>query len=151
MWRFRAIVNGVDPSRDEPVLDIVDMPYLDHDGTTYSPNQVVIHWERYRWAAADMILMEHDDGTNYKDLATALLNAASAIMRLIPDPAVQGYAVIPEITNGIISAMPDKWFTNDDDFVDVYYTILEGNTYNGLRGASGNATITLAPLTIAPR
>lgn len=146
-----AIVNGVNPTRDEPVLDIVEMPYLDHDGTTYSPNQVVIHWERYRWTAVDMILMEHDDGTNYKTLASALLEAATAIMRLIPDPAVQGYAIIPQITNGIISAMPDAWFTNDDDYVDVYYTLLEGRTYNNHRGAGGNATATFEPLVIAPR
>jgi len=146
-----AIVNGVDPSRDEVVLDIVEMPYLDDDGTTYSPNQVIIHWERYRWAAADMILMEHDDGTNYKELASALLEAATTIMRLIPDPAVQGYAIIPQITNGIISAMPDAWFTNDDDYVDVYYTLLEGRTYNNHPGAGGNATTTFEPLVIAPR
>lgn len=146
-----AIVNGVNPTRDEPVLDIVEMPYLDHEGTTYSPNQVVIHWQRYRWTAADMILMEHDDGTNYKTLASALLEAATAIMRLIPDPAVQGYAVIPQITNGIISAMPDAWFTNDDDYIDVYYTLLEGQTYHHHSGAGGNATTTFEPLVIAPR
>jgi hypothetical protein len=146
-----GIVNGVNPTRDEPVLDIIEMPYLDHDNTTYSPNQVVIHWERYRWTAADLILMEHDDGTNYKTLAAALLEAATAIMRLIPDPAVQGYRIIPQITNGIISAMPDAWFTNDDDYVDVYYTLLEGHTYNNHQGAGGNATATFEPLVIAPR
>ncbi len=146
-----GIVTGVNPSRDEPVLDIVEMPYLNHDGTTYSPNQIIIHWQRYRWAAADMILMEHDDGTNYKTLASALLEAATAIMRLIPDPTVQSFAVIPQITNGIISAMPDEWFTNDDDYVDVYYTLLEGRTYNNHSGAGGNATTTFEPLVIAPR
>jgi hypothetical protein len=146
-----GIVTGVNPSRDEPTLDIVEMPYLNNDGTTYSPNQVIIHWERYRWAAADMILMEHDDGTNYKVLASALLEAATAIMRLIPDSTVQGLAVIPQITNGIISAMPDDWFTNDDDYVDVYYTLLEGRTYNNHSGAGGNATATFEPLVIAPR
>lgn len=146
-----GIVSGVNPTRDEPVLDIVEMPYLDHDNTTYTPNQVIIHWERYRWTAADLILMEHDDGTNYKTLASALLEAATAIMGLIPDPSVQGYTIIPQITNGIISAMPDAWFTNDDDYVDVYYTLLEGHTYNNHQGAGGNATATFEPLVIAPR
>ena len=146
-----GIVNGVDPSRDEPYLDIIEMPYLDNDGTTYTPNQIAIYWDRYRWSAADMILMEHDDGTNYKDLATALLEAATAIMRLIPDPTVQGYAIIPQITNGIISAMPDSWFTNDDDYVDVYYTLFENRTYTDHMGAGGNAKTTFEPLEIAPR
>lgn len=146
-----AIVTGVDPSRDKPVLDIVEMPYLDYADTTYYPNQVIIHWERYRWAAADVILMEHDDGTNYKVLATKLLEAAEQILKSIPDPEAQGYALIPQITNGILSAMPDAWFTNDDDFVDVYYTLQEGLDYPNLNGANGNAMTTFSPLVIQPR
>lgn len=146
-----GIVTGVDPSRDEPVLDIVEMPYLDYADTTYYPNQVIIHWERYRWAAADVILMEHDDGTNYKELATKLLEAAELILKSIPDPEVQGFALIPQITNGILSAMPDAWFTNDDDFVDVYYTLQEGVDYPHLNGANGNAMTSFSPLVIQPR
>ena len=61
-----AIVTGIDPTRDEPILDIIDLPYLDHDKTDYSPNQVLIHWQRYRWQAVDLLLMEQDDNTNYK-------------------------------------------------------------------------------------
>ncbi len=144
-----AIVTGVSPSRDKPVLDIMEMPYLDYDGTTYHPNQILIHWERYRWQAADILLMEHDDGTNYKTLASALLKAAEAIMRLIPD--VSSYAVIPQITNGVLQAMPDSWFTNDDDYVDVFYTLFEGQTYHYRSGASNNATATFTPLVINPR
>jgi hypothetical protein len=146
-----GIVTGVSPSRDEPVLDIVDMPYLDYADKEYYPNQIVIHWQRYRWAAADMVLMEHDDGTNYKALATKLLEAAEQILRMIPDPEVQGLAVIAQITNGILAVMPDAWFTNDDDFVDVYYTLQEGQYYPNHRGASGNATTSFAPLLINPR
>ena len=146
-----AIVTGVNPSRDEPVLDIIEMPYLDYSGTEYYPNQIVIHWERYRWAAADLVLMEHDDGTNYKDLATALLVAAEEILKAYPDPEVQGFAIIAKITNGIISAMPDAWFTNDDDFVDVYYTLQEDETYTNHYGAGGNARAFFAPLVIQPR
>ncbi|QFI38781.1 DUF3103 family protein [Moritella marina ATCC 15381] len=146
-----AIVNGVNPSRDEPVLDIIEMPYLDYAEKEYYPNQVVIHWERYRWAAADMILMEHDDGTNYKELATALLSAAETILKSIPDPEVQGFAIVATITNGILKALPDAWFTNDDDFVDAYYTLQEGETYTNHSGSGGNARATFTPLVIDPR
>lgn len=146
-----GIVTGVNPSRDEPVLDIVDMPYLDHDGTDYTPNQIIIHWERYRWQAADLLLMEQDDNTNYQDLATTLLDIVTQVMRAIPDPNVQGYAIIPQLTNQLIKAMPSHWFTNDDDYVDVFYTLFEGQTYNGHMGASGNAKVTIEPLTINPR
>ncbi|WP_216628528.1 DUF3103 family protein [Pseudoalteromonas caenipelagi] len=146
-----GVVTGVNPSRDEPVLDIVDMPYLDHDGRDYTPNQIIIHWDRYRWQAADMLLMEQDDNTNYQTLATTLLDIVTQVMRAIPDPNVQGYAIIPQLTNQLIKAMPSSWFTNDDDYVDVFYTLFEGQQYTGYMGASGNAKISLSPLTINPR
>jgi len=146
-----AIVNGVNPSRDKPVLDIIEMPYLDYAEKEYYPNQVVVHWERYRWAAVDMILMEHDDGTNYKELATVLLSAAETILKSIPDPEVQGFAIVATITNGILKALPDAWFTNDDDFVDAYYTLQEGQTYTEHYGSGGNARATFTPLVIDPR
>ncbi|AOT09914.1 DUF3103 family protein [Pseudoalteromonas luteoviolacea] len=146
-----AIVNGVSPSRDEPVLDIVDLPYLDNDGQDYSPNQILIHWERYRWQAADVLLMEHDDNTNYQELAVAFLDVVTQAMKLIPNPKVQGYAIIPQLTNELIKAMPSHWFSNDDDYVDVFYTLFENRRYSNLMGASNNAKMTLSPLTIEPR
>ncbi|MDK1290470.1 DUF3103 family protein [Pseudoalteromonas umbrosa] len=146
-----AIVNGVSPSRDEPVLDVVDLPYLDHDGQDYTPNQILIHWERYRWQAADVLLMEHDDNTNYQELAVAFLDVVTQAMKLIPNPNVQGYAIIPQLTNELIKAMPSHWFSNDDDYVDVFYTLFENRRYSNLMGASNNAKMTLSPLTIEPR
>ena len=146
-----AVVTGVSPSRDEPVLDIVDMPYLDYDDTDYTPNQILIHWERYRWQAADVLLMEQDDNTNYQELATTFLDIVTQVMRAIPDPNVQGYAIIPQLTNQLIKAMPSHWFSNDDDYVDVFYTLFEGQRYSNYMGASNNAKITLSPLTINPR
>ncbi|MGF1869502.1 DUF3103 domain-containing protein [Photobacterium indicum] len=145
-----AIVTGVNPSRDEPVLDIIDMPYLDYSDTDYSPNQVMIYWQRYRWSAADMLLMEKDDGTNYKDLARTLLEVATAALKAIPDPEVQAYAIIPQLTGKILEAIPDSWATNDDDFVDVFYTLRQGTMYNDYSAAGNNATATFAPLTIEP-
>ncbi len=146
-----AIVTGIDPSRDEPILDIVDLPYLDHDQTTYSPNQVLIHWQRYRWQAVDLLLMEQDDNTNYKTLAMKLLEISEQVMASIPDLQAQGYTIIPKLTNELLKAMPDEWFTNNDDYVDVFYTLFENKEYQGYKGASSNATITLSPLEINPR
>ncbi len=37
-----AIVTGVDASRLEPQIDLVEMPYLDYDKQTYYPNQTII-------------------------------------------------------------------------------------------------------------
>ena len=145
-----AIVTGVDSSRLEPQIDLVEMPYLDYDKQTYYPNQTVIFWPRYRWGAADMILMEHDDGTDYKALAKLLVQAAEEILKMIPDPEVQSYAIIPQITGKIIDVIPDGVLVNDDDFVDVYYTLMQNTPYVDRPGAGGNAVASFAPVTISP-
>lgn len=145
-----AIVTGVNPSRDKPTIDLVEMPYLDYDNKDYYPNQIVIHWSRYRWGAADMILMEQDDGTDYKELAKLLVKVAEEVLKMIPDPEVQAYAIIPQITGKIIAAIPDGLLVNDDDFVDVYYTLQQDTSYVDHPAAGGNAVSTLEPLTITP-
>ena len=145
-----AIVTGVDSSRVEPQIDLVEMPYLDYDKQTYYPNQIVIFWPRYRWGAADMILMEHDDGTDYKELAKLLVEAAEEILKMIPDPEVQGYAIIPQITGKIIDVIPDGVLVNDDDFVDVFYTLMQNTSYVDHPGAGGNAVASFAPVIISP-
>lgn len=145
-----AIVTGVDASRLEPQIDLVEMPYLDYDKQTYYPNQTVIFWPRYRWGAADIILMEHDDGTNYKELAKLLVKAAEEVLKMIPDPEVQGYVIIPQITGKIIELIPNNILVNDDDFVDVYYTLLQKTPYVDRPGAGGNAVASFTPVTILP-
>ncbi|ROO74844.1 DUF3103 domain-containing protein [Vibrio crassostreae] len=145
-----AIVTGVNASRIEPQIDLVEMPYLDYDKQTYYPNQTVIFWPRYRWGAADMILMEHDDGTDYKALAKLLVEAAEEILKMIPDPEVQGYAIIPQITGKIIDVIPEGVLVNDDDFVDVYYTLMQNTPYVDRPGAGGNAVASFTPVTISP-
>ena len=143
-----AIVTGIDASRADPILDVVDMPYLDHKDTNYYPNQIMIYWERYRWNAADMLIMEQDDNTNYQDLAVQLANTAAGIMRVIPDPTVQGLAVLGTLTAELLKAMPSHWFSNDDDYVDTFYTIQKGVTYTGRYGAANNARMNMSPLNL---
>ncbi|KAB0479096.1 DUF3103 family protein [Vibrio chagasii] len=145
-----AIVTGVDSSRIAPQIDLIEMPYLDYDKQTYYPSQSIIFWPRYRWGAADMILMEHDDGTNYKDLAKLLVQAAEEILKMIPDPEVQGYTIIPQITSKIIELIPNNVLVNDDDFVDVYYTLMQNTPYIDRPGAGGNAVASFTPITILP-
>ncbi|MCE9671556.1 DUF3103 domain-containing protein [Myxococcus stipitatus] len=141
-----AVVNGVDPSRDAPALDIVDMPYLDHDGRTYSPNQVLIFWDRYRWAAANVILMEHDDNTNYQELVAYLFTVASQILSAVGQP---GIGSLVALGSGLVQQMPSNWFTNDDDYVDSFYTLEKNQTYTDYAGARGNAVVSLRPYVIA--
>jgi hypothetical protein len=139
-----AVVSGVQPDQAKATLTIVDMPYLDHDGTDYSPNQILIFWSEYRYAAANVQLFEHDDNTNYQSLAVALSQGVTAILGAFA-PA---YAVIGQVATAILQAMPAGWFANDDDYVDTFYTLEKGRYYTGYKGAANNATISLAPYTL---
>lgn len=136
-----ALVSGVDFDAARVQIEAVDLPYLDHDGTNYSPNQILVFWENYRFAAANVQLYEHDDSTNYQSLVLALVSAVEAIL----DFTAPQYALIARIANEIIAAMPSGWFANDDDYVDSFYTLEKGRAYSSYSGAAGNARISLTP------
>lgn len=140
-----ALVSGVSPSRDEPKLDVVEMPYLDYQGKDYYPNQIMIYWDRYRWGAANIVLMEHDSNTNYRDLAKVIVKAASQIIASQVDGGVLSAAIVGELVNEIIKVIPDDAFTNNDDLVDYYYTIEQNQVLTDQPGASGNAMATFEP------
>ncbi len=95
------------------------MPYLDY-GQTNLTTQIKPSFSPSRHlGAADMILMEHDDGTvDYKALAKLLVQAAEEILKMIPDPEVQVMRSFLRITGKIIDVIPDGVLVNDDDFVD---------------------------------
>jgi hypothetical protein len=116
-------------------VDPVDMPYLNNDGTTYYPNQVLVHWNGYKYDFADAVMMEDDGGTNYKALALAVANALLTI--------IDGGAYAPLVT-AILEALPDDWYTDDPDYVDSWYT-LSTQSSGTLNGASGNGRMTLRP------
>lgn len=136
-----ALVSGVDYDSAHAQIQAVDMPYLDQGGISYYPNQILIFWENYRFAAANVQIYEHDDSTNYQTLVQALVSAVEAVL----DFTAPQYALIARIANEIIAAMPSSWFANDDDYVDSFYTLEKGRTYTNLNGAGGNAQISLTP------
>jgi len=114
-------------------VDTVTMPYLDDEGTTYYPGQILVNWSNYKYNLADVVLMEDDGDTNYSSLAKAL----AAVLLTITD---QG-AYIP-LVDAIVDAMPASWWTDDPDYVDSFYTLARETT--GTRvGASANARMTV--------
>ncbi|MFS4091545.1 DUF3103 family protein [Streptomyces sp. AF1A] len=116
-------------------VDSVDMPYLQYDNTVYYPNQILVNWSNYKYNLADVVMMEDDDGTNYKALAQALTTALLTVTD-------QG-TYIP-LVNAVLSAMPDSWFTDDPDYVESWYTLSQ-NSSGRLNGASGNGWMTVEP------
>ncbi|HEY0639630.1 MAG TPA: DUF3103 family protein [Pseudonocardiaceae bacterium] len=121
-------------------VDTVTMPYLDHDGTTYYPNQLIVHFSAYKYNLADYVMMEDDGDTNYQSLARAIATALLTI--------VDGGAYIPLVT-AIIDAIPASWWSDDPDYVDSWYTM---TTSSGGRftGAAANGWMDLAPYWVAP-
>ncbi|SDM60885.1 DUF3103 family protein [Allokutzneria albata] len=133
-----TLVAGVGPD-DKPVVDTVQMPYLDHDKTTYTPNQVLVNWSHFKYAAADAVMMEEDDNFSYGELARA---AAKAIL------AVAGAGEYIPVVDAILAAVPDSFWTNDADYVDSCYTIRKqplGATAT-LNGARGNGVLGLSTI-----
>ncbi|MFD4670721.1 DUF3103 family protein [Lentzea sp. NPDC058450] len=121
-----ALVSGFGPDGKVRV-DPVTMPYLDDENTTYSPNQLLVHWNNYKYDLADVVLMEDDGDTNYKALAQAL---AAALLTI-----VDGGAYIP-LVSAVLDAIPDSWYTDDPDYVESWYTLSEqgGGVLNGASG-----------------
>ncbi|MFF5206081.1 DUF3103 family protein [Streptosporangium sp. NPDC000396] len=116
-------------------VNIVQMPYLDHDGTTYYPNQLLVHFSAYKYNLADVVMMEDDGDTNYQQLAQAIATALLTI--------VDAGAYVP-LVNAIISAIPGSWWTDDPDYVDSWYTLSTGSG-GRLNGAAANGWMDVTP------
>ncbi|MGW0432837.1 DUF3103 family protein [Micromonospora sp. NPDC003197] len=116
-------------------IDAVQMPYLDKANQTYYPNQLLVHFNGYKYNLADIVMMEDDGDTNYQTLITALVTALLTI--------VDGGMYIP-LANAILEAVPTSWYVDDPDYVDSWYTL--SKTSSGrLNGAAGNGWMTVTP------
>ncbi|MFD0599647.1 DUF3103 family protein [Catellatospora coxensis] len=122
-----------------PKVDIVQQPYLDNDGTTYYPNQLLVHFNAYKYNLADVVMMEDDGDTNYQQLAQAI----AAVLLTIADAG----AYIP-LVDAILSAIPSSWWTDDPDYVDSWYTLSTASS-GRLNGAAANGWIEVSPYWVA--
>jgi hypothetical protein len=135
-----ALTIGLQPA-NQPQIGLIEMPYLDHDGRYYYPRQVMLYWQDFAYGAADILLYEHDDNTNYQTLVQAIITAVGEGGELAGEPQL---AAIAEIVNRVVAAMPSGWFANDDDYVDSIHTVLK--TVGETRyGAAGNARVSYIP------
>ena len=121
-------------------VDVVQMPYLDDDGTTYYPNQLLVHFSAYKYNLADVVMMEDDGDTNYQALAQAIATALLTIADL---------GVYAPLVDAILAAIPTSWYTDDADYVDSWYTLSTASAGH-LNGAAGNGWIDVSPYWVAP-
>ncbi|MCG8412339.1 MAG: DUF3103 domain-containing protein [Bacteroidales bacterium] len=143
-----AITSGIKGTIQDKKAEIaiVAMPYLDYAETTYTPNQVILFWNDYAYQAANIQLYEQDSNYNYKQLVSIIVNGVFEIAGLLSgEPWV---SALGKIASAIVKVMPDKWYTDDDDYVDSYYTIMKNKEYINYNAAGNNAKATLKPLFI---
>ena len=142
-----AVTSGIKDGDNNPEIKVIPMYYLDYDGTDYYPNQIMLFWDDYQYQAANIQLFEKDDNVNYKDLVSAIVNG---VFQIIGTVSTQPWvSVLGQVAGAIIQAMPDSWYTNNDDYVDSFYTIEKNKSYTNYYGARGNAKVNLSPYFIA--
>lgn len=142
-----AITSGIKDSSNSPEIKVIPMYYLDHDDRDYYPNQILLFWDDYEYQAANIQLFEKDDNTNYKDLVSTIVNG---VFQIIGTVSTQPWVnVLGQVAGAIIQAMPNSWYTNNDDYVDSFYTIEKNKSYTNYYGARGNAKVNLSPFFVA--
>ena len=143
-----ALVSGIDPLQDKPNIRLVNLPYLRHEATDYYPNQVILFWSDFRFAAANIQFFDHRDGTDYQQLLGALLQAVAAAMAVGGAPA---FTWIPQLANAIIQAMPSSWWKDTDVWLDTFYTLERDLSYLERTGSASAVTLSLVPWQLKPQ
>ncbi|WP_431164904.1 DUF3103 family protein [Tenacibaculum halocynthiae] len=142
-----AITSGIKDGNNKPEIKIIPMYYLDYEDKDYYPNQILLFWDDYKYQAANIQLFEKDDNVNYKSLVSTIV---SGVFQIIGTVSTQPWVnVLGQVAGAIIQAMPDSWYTNNDDYVDSFYTIEKNKNYRNYYGARGNARVNLSPFFVA--
>jgi hypothetical protein len=133
-----AIVGGFDHNGDVRA-DTLTLPYLDDPQHTYYPNQLLVHWNRYKYNVADVVFMEDDGDTNYLQLAQALVAALAYILDA---------GAYQPLVSAILNALPSSWWTDDPDFVDACYALTQDANWTR-SCAGGNGTLGIRPFWVS--
>ncbi|WP_182903110.1 DUF3103 family protein [Microbispora sp. H10830] len=95
-------------------VDQLEMPYIQEEGKSYAPGQVLIEWSNFSWSSLDVVWMEHDDNADLSGLVRAVVDGALV---------VSGNGQYVQVADKIVSALPTGWVTDDDDWVDSCYNV----------------------------
>jgi hypothetical protein len=150
-WRsgleIYALVSGIDPEQAKPNIKLVNLPYLTTEATDYYPNQVLVFWSDFRFAAANIQFFDHGDGTDYQALLDAVLKGVAAAMTAGGAPA---FAWIPMLADAILEAMPARWWQDSDTWLDTFYTLEGSKAYAEMDGSASAVRLSLTPWLLNP-
>lgn len=141
-----AITSGIKNTSNSPEMNVIPMYYLDYEDEAYYPNQLLLFWDDYKYQAANIQLFEDDSDYNYQELISILVTEISGIAGDLS--GLPWLGALGRIASVIIDAIPSGTFTDDDDYVDSFYTIEKNKSYVNYKGAARNATVTLKPFTL---
>lgn len=138
-----AVTSGIRNSNNAAEVAVIPMYYLDKDDKDYYPNQVMLFWDDYAYQAANIQLFEKDDNHNYQDMVSMLVRELSALAGTLSGQT--WITALGTIGAAIVDALPASFWTNDDDYVDSFYTIEKNRYYTNYYGARGNAKVNMSP------
>ncbi|MCG8697698.1 MAG: DUF3103 domain-containing protein [Bacteroidales bacterium] len=143
-----AITSGLRGSENnkEPEISIIGMPYLDYEEENYYPNQIMLFWDDYAFQAANIQLFEQDSNYNYQELVGIIVDGLFDIATILyTEPWIPALGLV---ASAIIEVLPEAWYTDDDDYLDSFYTIMKNETYTNYMGAGNNAKVDMVPFFI---
>ncbi len=126
-----------------PEISIIPMYYLDDEEKAYYPNQILLFWDDYDFQAANIQLFEKDRNYSWEELIEAVVEGVIDLVGVFT--GIPWLSLLSDIAGAILEALPEDWYVNDDDYVDSFYTIEKGKTYNNYFGAARNARVDLKP------
>ncbi|UII30232.1 DUF3103 domain-containing protein [Fulvivirga ulvae] len=138
-----AVTSGIRNSSNQAEVAVIPMYYLDKEDKDYYPNQVMLFWDDYAYQAANIQLFEKDDNHNYQDMVSMLVKELTALAGTLSGHT--WITALGVIGAAIVDALPASFWTNDDDYVDSFYTIEKNRSYTNYYGARGNAKVNMSP------
>ncbi|MBL6448296.1 DUF3103 family protein [Fulvivirga sp. 29W222] len=138
-----AVTSGIRNSSNEAEVAVIPMYYLDKEDKDYYPNQIMLFWDDYAYQAANIQLFEKDDNHNYQDMVSMLVKELSSLAGTLSGHT--WITALGVIGAAIVDAIPASFWTNDDDYVDSFYTIEKNKYYTNYYGARGNAKVNMSP------
>ena len=139
-----ALVTGVKKNnKTAEQVYMYHLPSVDHDGVTYKLNNRLIDWNLIGHDRANITFMEQDYGdvSAYIRTAKDLIKKRNARPKNEKDDSKINWFI--QLIGDLITSIPDDFFNNDDDDVDVYYSIRKGSSSANLPGTHRNARIDL--------
>jgi hypothetical protein len=147
---FALVMGG---SNGQPRVDILQLPEVGFQGTTYNPEKVLIDWSLFSWTDVDVLFMEEDIVgclSPYVRYAQAVSEAVSTLASgptftyLVP-AARAALADKKKLCPGVPAFIQDK--TDLPDYVDSFNAVWLGQQGDFLGGAK-NADVNLNAITI---